>query len=200
MSHLLLFALFIFSYNNSLLVTNSTLNSTPLFFLLFFGLLIIILFHTLSCLFFFFLYIHWTTKKHFICLFQQKSFWLAPLCFNNLKYKRFQSWVHTRPVLLSEDDLIRNVHQRLQTIRREFPREHVWIRVIRLPELVNELRWDLIRVIGMRVPVHTTGPIDPSECVMGTPIRILHWQKGREVMLFRVTWVFVQTRQFELPP
>lgn len=78
-----------FSYNNSLLVTNSTLNPTPLFFFFLFWTFDNIISHLILSSFFC-IYIG-PPKKHFICLFQQQSFWLALLCFNNLKYKRFQS-------------------------------------------------------------------------------------------------------------
>lgn len=50
------------------------------------------------------------------------------------------------------------------------------------------------------MPADAIRPVNPSERVLTTPIRILHGQKGRKVMLFRVTRIRVEARQFELPP
>lgn len=80
----------------------------------------------------------------------------------------------TRPVSVLENEFIRNLHQRVQAIRRELPGKQIRISRIRYPKLLNQIRRNLGCFIRTRVPTHAICPIDVSERVPTTPIRILH--------------------------
>lgn len=106
----------------------------------------------------------------------------------------------TRPASVLENDIIRDLQQRVQAIPRKLPGKQIRVTRIRLPETVNQVGRDLGHRVCPRVPVDAIRPVNPSERVMATPVRILHGQKGRKVMLFRVTRIDVEARQLELPP
>lgn len=58
----------------------------------------------------------------------------------------------------------------------------------------------LRRPIGVRVAADTPGPIDPGQGIPGAPIRVLHGQQRRKIVLLRVARVQIVARQLKLPP
>ncbi|KAJ0937773.1 hypothetical protein HanRHA438_Chr03g0145711 [Helianthus annuus] len=99
-----------------------------------------------------------------------------------------------------ENDFISHLHQRLQAIRRKLPRKHIRQSKTRPPKIKNQLRRQLRRIISMRVSINTIRPINPSQRIPSTSIRIHIRQKRRKIMLFRITRLRPQTRQPKLLP
>lgn len=109
--------------------------------------------------------------------------------------------VLTELTSIPENDFISYAHQRLETLRREFPREEIRVATrVRLPKPANELRRHLRRGIKVRVPVPAPGPVHSRQRKTGAPVRILHGQKRRKVMLLWITRLLRYARKPELPP
>lgn len=69
--------------------------------------------------------------------------------------------------------------------------------MIRKPELVNQLRGDFLRLVGVRMTLDSSSPIDTCESVTSATLGILNVHQRGEVMLLGETLV---TRDLELPP
>lgn len=96
---------------------------------------------------------------------------------------------------------LRHLYEWLQTIRREFPGKHeIRMSGVGYPQLLNEAGRHLSRGVGVGVAAHAAGPINPGQSVAGAPIRILHRQKRRKIMLLRVARVQVVAGKLKLPP
>jgi hypothetical protein len=50
------------------------------------------------------------------------------------------------------------------------------------------------------VPISTVGPVHMRERIMAATFGVLHGQKRRKVVFFRVTRIDIQARKLELPP
>jgi hypothetical protein len=107
-----------------------------------------------------------------------------------------------RSSLVTENDRVGNLHERCKASRREFARKHVGVCAIGLPEVPDELRGHLLRLVRVRVAVKGVGPVHPGERELGASCGVLHVQQRREVVLLRVARVLPldETRQLELVP
>lgn len=102
--------------------------------------------------------------------------------------------------LISENHRVRNSQQRLQAIRGKLACKKVRTRVARPPESLNQLRHHFLGSISIRMPFHSASPVNLSQGIPSTPIRILHIQQRRKIMLLGVTSVRTITRKLKLPP
>lgn len=67
-------------------------------------------------------------------------------------------------------------------------------------EVVNQVGGDFGRLVGIRVTLDGSSPIDSGESVTGATLWILHVHQGGEVMLLRVTLIGTVAREVELSP
>lgn len=103
-------------------------------------------------------------------------------------------------ISVTEDEGIGDLQKRFEAGGGEFPGEEVRVGGIRLPESPHKLRGDLRRKIGVRVAAGAPGPVHPRQGEVGAPLRILHRQQRRKVVLLRVARLRLPARQPELPP
>ena len=98
------------------------------------------------------------------------------------------------PKSVTENHRLSNLNQGFQTIHRKLSSEHERVGRIGNPQLVYELRRDLIRTVQIGVAIKIASPINPSEGIVGAAQGIFHRQECRKVMLLRVTGVSVEAR------